>query len=261
TSGSGDYTVTVPQLDSYGVVELSTTGTAASDTGDGSEGVHPWESFDDSEDPGSAVDLDEVGEDNETIHRFSSGWAWGGYSGNTDWGAVQQYTDWGGLCQFQNGAKEGSRIYTRFDQGTDPVGEGASQPDAVYDLTTAGATLALGIAMAQEEQDWAVLVRDGEGWWQSSAISIPELSWDTDRVLYFPVADLSWTEVDATGDGAVDMDQVDDGGESVLELGVRTDPDLCAVEGLGLVAIEDGSEQWSLNYIGLAHVGEGSCAR
>ena len=45
-----------------------------------------------------------------------------------------------------------------------------------------------------------------------------------------------------------------DGGEQVLELGVRTDPNLSRVEGLGLVALEDGHAQWSLNFIGLAHV-------
>ena len=175
-------------------------------------------------------------------------------STNTDWGAISQNTDWGGLVQFQNGAKEGSRIYTRFDQHTELLDEGADQPDVIYDLTVEGATLALGIAMTLEPQDWALLIRDDEDWWQSSPITVPELSWDTSRVRYTPISELSWTALDSTAAGTMDMDEVDAGGEHVLALGVRTDPNLAQVEGLGLLALEDGYEQWSLNFIGLAFV-------
>jgi hypothetical protein len=253
TDDGDGYSFVIPALHSYGLVELSPTGDAA-----GAESAleyeSPWETFDDSESPGFAVYLDQPGPDNEAIHRFSSDWAWGGMSTNTDWGPIAQNTDWGGLVQFQNGAKQGARIYTRFDQHTEPPGEGADQPDAIYDLTTEGATLALGIAMTLESQDWALLIRDDAGWWQSSPITVPELSWDTGRVRYIPISELSWTAVDSAAAGAMDMDQVDAGGEQVLALDVRTDPNLALVEGLGLVALEDGHEQWSLNFIGLALV-------
>lgn len=260
THSGGQATVQVPTLSSWGLLELfDVTDIPSKEDLEIPEQETRLEGFDnnDNADAQGYVFLDGQGSNNEQIQRFDPqqdgpGWAWGGYSSGAE---ISQNTQWEGLVQFQQGAKTGTRIYTRFDTSS-PLGgsAGAAQNSVRADLSPVDAALVINLAISPE-QEWAMLLRDDENWWQSSAITFPNQGWDTQRSSQYLISSLSWTALDPASAGVLDMDEVDAGGEADIALtAVGASPKLDRVEGFGLMALEDSSSVTSLNGLGLANV-------
>jgi len=200
------------------------------------------ETFDLSVDPGNFVNLDWPGPDTETVAPFSR-WTWGGYASGPaadPWPNITQNTNWGGVVQFQWGARAGSYIYSRFDD------------HVIIDASTGG-DIRVTIQMNFEAQDWAFLIRDNIGWWQSNAVTMPDLAggWVWTEV-DTAISSLTWSRV--VSGAAADMDELDDLGEQAITLGAAGSPNLSNIIGLGLIAVTEGASQYTISEFGFVDV-------
>lgn len=254
---NGVTTVSVPNLNNWGILELYTKpGYPCEDTPDVCRTIEKESRIEnlevnDNPDGTGEVFLDGSGDDDtEQIHRFEQNWAWGAYSAGAQ---ITQNTQWTGVIQFQQGAKAGSRIYTRFDETTElSLTSKANVSSYSVDMSGDDAAIVLNIA-SSPAQDWAILLRDDSGWWQSSAIGIEALGWSTEIVTTHQLNGLTWTALDASSAGVIDMDEVDAGGEAPIALGAPGVPDLRVVEGIGVIALEDSNSVMSIRGIGVAN--------
>ena len=251
---NGVTTVTVPSLTSWGIIELYTK--AGFPCEDNPELCVPIEKETRTElfevnldpNPQGYVFFDGEGDSNEKIQRFEQNWAWGGYSAG---GEISQNTQWTGLVQFQNGAKAGSRIYTRLDTQTSlTTTSKANKNSYEVDMSADDAAIVLNIATAPA-QNWALLIRDNNTWWQSSTLAIPALGWDSLRTDRHAVHDFTWTALDSASTGVIDMDEVDDGGEAPITLGTSGTPNYSRITGFGVIALEDSNTVMSMMELGI----------
>ncbi|GAA6204551.1 hypothetical protein [Thalassotalea sp. SU-HH00458] len=251
---NGVATINVPKLVNWGVIELFASETMP----DKSEfapkiKVVITDKFDQNELPDNEgfVYLDSQGDDNEKIHRFGEGWAWGAFSSG---GIISQNNNWGGIVQFQQGAKKNSRLYTRFDKNTELTAENnANVPNELLDISSLDANLIFNVSQSPAQQ-WAMIIRDDTTWWRSSALNVPKNDWDSTRTTSFNISQLTWLSSEQSSEGIQDMEQVDNGGEGEVNFAVEGVPNLTQISGFGVIALEDGSETMSINELGLANV-------
>jgi len=255
---NGVSTVTVANLSSWGILELYTKpGFPCVDTPELCVTPEKETRIEDLEVNGNPDGTGEVfldgdgGEDTEQVQRFEQNWAWGAYSTGTQ---ITQNTQWTGVIQFQQGAKAGSRIYTRLDETTElSETSKANVPSYSVDMSGSDAAIALNIVQSPA-QDWALLIRDDNGWWQSSTFAIEALGWDSQRAaIKQSLSSLTWTALDVDNAGVIDMDEVDAGGEAPIALAAAGNPNLGVVEGFGIIALEDSNTTMSLGGIGIAN--------
>jgi len=196
--------------------------------------------------PTDFLNLDMSNPDNETVYLYSL-WTWGGYNTwpytgvppDDIWSPITHNQQWGGVVQFQNGAKAGSYMYTRFD-------------DHVFIDASAGGSIRVTLQMTFETQDWAFLIRDNSGWWQSNSVTMPNLGGWVWTQVDTAISGLTWNRVVSAA--AADMDELDDGGEQAITLGAAGSPNLSHIEGLGTIAMTDGSSQWTISEMGFVGI-------
>jgi hypothetical protein len=167
---------------------------------------------------------------------------------------ISQNNNWGGIVQFQQGAKKGSRLYTRFDKSTELIaGVIANVSSEWLDISSLDANLVFNISQSPAQQ-WAMIIRDDTTWWRSSALAIPENNWDSTRTASFNINQLSWHSSEQSDEGVLDMDQVNNGGEIDVSFVLEGTPNLTKISGFGIIALEDASDTISINELGLANV-------
>ena len=170
------------------------------------------------------------GDAGEKIVRFlSSRFAWGGFCPPQQRGIFTIVDPTGAPCLVLNSgaAVPGSYVYTRFDTATESPG-GVNGVARRIDLSPATARVVLTMFWSLRDAGVAVMLRDEDGWWRSSAIDIPAISWpnrlDTRYVL--DPKSLSWKQLR----GTADMDEVDDGGAGPLAEGASGTPDWASIK-------------------------------
>lgn len=136
-------------------------------------------------------------------------------------------------------------------------GSGNSNVSTIsVDISDNTAKLVLNIAESPG-QNIAMLVRDDQGWWQSSSITLPALGYDANRSNNnVNINTLTWQKLDANHAAVIDMDSVNQGGESMTPSPVNSASsiNLHAVTGFGIIALENKYSFLSINKLGLGNV-------
>ena len=250
----GIATITIPKLVNWGILELFASDTVP-DKSEFSPRVKTvlTESFDQNQQPdeNGFVRIDSQGDNSEQIHRFEQKWAWGAFSSG---GNISQNNQWGGIVQFQDGAKKGSRLYTRFDKTTALTTSATVNVASEWlDISSLDANLIFNISQSPAQQ-WAMIIRDDNTWWRSSAIDIPIQDWDSTRTMSVNIHQLSWQGSEPSEQAVIDMDQVDFDGEGNVVFSIPGTPNLNKTSGFGIIALEDANDTISINELGLANV-------
>jgi len=176
-----------------------------------------------------------------------TGFVWASYCPD---GAVTEATGAPSNPNFGLGLKQpasaGEYCYTRFDTSA-PTGSITNttkynNPSVVWNCANAGSKITLKIfkptaVTSAAQYDLAILIRDNTAWWQSSSKNFPG-GLDVTQNLEFIISgtgQVTWAQVDMASAGAIDMEDVDAGGEGAFTLGTATNPNLGAIEGIGVI--------------------------
>ncbi len=179
--------------------------------------------------------LDPAGNDNEVPKRPANvDYGWGGFNpGNNFLNFLQTATPPGvpdiqGVYFGQDTRDPGAHIYTLLDSTSSAAP--FNTPGTALNLTEPGAKGSIR-AWTSGPTDLALLVRDGDGWYQSSSKSVSVMAVGTQDYNFSGPGAVSWTQVT----GPADLDEVDNGGEGpVITAGAGT-PDLSNIIGMGAV--------------------------
>jgi len=217
-------------------------------------------------DRGGFVKLDDTNAANNSVVRRAyntttstgTGFIWGGFSafsGTAAPGLAFNTNTQAAELQFnKNGASIGSYAYTRFDtstiatEGTADTGS-YTTPSVILDMSlpVSKATLTVNYN-GLTNLKLAVLIRDDQKWWQSSAADIEIAGSPTANALrdydfvFVGGNPVTWTQVDisetATPAGGFDMDQVDSKGEAGLALLSTGTPNFTQIQGMGFIVTD-----------------------
>ncbi len=191
-------------------------------------------------DRGAFVKIDEAGPDTEVIRQSASS-VGGALSSKFNWGGFHNGTAGtiafgiNGALQFNtNTVAAGSRAYTKFDTSANTEAATATtqftNPSTIIDCTNGTWVLDM-MSQTQAGLKLALLLRDDAQWWESNSLNVPTGAGQYD----FALNAMTWTKVDKTSGGGMDMDEVDHKGETSLSYLEAGTPNLVEVQGMGVI--------------------------
>ena len=134
-----------------------------------------------------------------------------------------------------------ARGYTRFDTSTALTGKANASAVQVDASGAMGGTRLILSTCDKTPVDLAILIHNANGWYESSAVTLPLTRSVPQNSVVFPFSGpnaVSWKKCDPNDPGVQDMNEVDNAGEEdITYLDDIVHPILTAIDGMGIIII------------------------